>query len=234
MDRLALLYSAYKLVICHITQPYNQSLKNIFYTLRKVISQIFGMTKPEILQEKSEYEIFWNKVDGSYEVAKNKKQIIDFYLGRNSYFHRNSDFGTHDTTVSFYSLKAYSKKYGNEQMLKSLKSDITNILGNDLTVLEFVMMLNYIWMYLVNFYENNSRKEFEIEWRVEKEIRILLKHHIEKFDNEFSNLLEVEYLSEEYFYVNLKKKLEIIKNRTGIDILEETGNNDIDYIDLKK
>ena len=63
---------------------------------------------------------------------------------------------------------------------------------------------------------------------------MLLKQHLKRFDEAFSNSIKAEYLSEEYFYENLRKQFEIIKNRTGIDLLDETGNNDIEYIDLKK
>lgn len=208
-------------------------MKNIFSKFNEFISDFFGPAPFEIPLGKSEYDKFWDTVYVSYEEALSNNKIVDFYLGRDKYFHRDSDTGFHNTSTSFFGLEAYSKKYGNEKMLILFKSDIENILNHNLTTDEFSSTINYIWIYLVNYYED-EKTCFNIEWRVEKTIRVLIKNQIEKFHKMYPVDSKYKELSDGYNFDQTLKSINIIKNRTGIDLLDESGNNDIDYQRLLK
>ncbi len=197
-----------------------KSLKNMFYTLRKFISQIFGNRKPEIHQEKSEYEKVWDEINSSYERAKKNNRIIDFYLGRGDYLQYDREWNNHNPSVSFFGLKEYSNKYGNKAMLDSFKNDLIKILKENLTAREFNCLKTYIWIYLQKYYEEKS---FEIEWRVEENIRQLIKNHVDKFSAEFPATIEYKWPSEGFEFKNILRSFEITKDRFDIDLLDIKG-----------
>lgn len=192
----------------------------MFYTLKKFISQIFGKRKPEIHQEKSEYEKVWDEINSSYEKAKKNNRIIDFYLGRGDYLHYDREWNSHNPSVSFFGLEQYSNKYGNKAMLDSFKKDLIMILQENLTAREFNCLKSYIGIYLRKYYEEKS---FEIEWRVEENIRQLLKNHIDKFSTEFTATSEYKWPSDGFEFKSALRFFEIIKERTGIDLLDVKG-----------
>jgi len=174
----------------------------------------------------------WEKIYSSYEDAKEKNEQRLFYLGEGKYFHRDHDWGTHCPSDSFLGLIGYLRKYGNEQMLSSFRNDFSNLFMQDLTIDEFNTLLTYIWIYLVDFYEREN-SEIILEWRIEKELRILIENKFNSFPK-ISPTEKYEQLSDEWIYQNVESSFKRIKNRTGINILDITGKSDIEYKNLKK
>lgn len=198
-------------------------MKNIFSKFSEFISDFFGSTSLEIHQGKSEYDKVWDEINSSYEKAKKNNETIDFYLGRGDYLHYDREWNSHTPSVSFFSLEAYCEKYGNEVMLNSFKNDLIEILKEKLTPIEFNDLQTYIWIYLLKYYEEKS---FEIEWRVEKIIRQLIKKHIDRFSYELSDVLEDKWPSDGYEFKNILSSIKNTKNRFGIDLLDITSDDE--------
>lgn len=160
------------------------------------------------------------KINASYERAKKHNEVIDFYLGRKKYLHYDREWNCHTPSISFRSLEAYSKKYGNEVMLNSFRNDLIKILKMKLTASDFNCLKTYIWIYLQRFYEEKS---FEIEWRVEENIRQLIKNHVDRFNDELLFSLEDDWPSDGFMFKNILQSIQITKERFGIDLLDITG-----------
>ncbi len=132
-----------------------------------------------VLHDNKENISFNDNIYLSYEEAKQNNEQRLFYLGKGKYFHREHDWGTHSTSRSFCGLMGYLEKFGNKEMLNSFKEDLKNILEQDLTISEFLSLINYVWIYLVRYYENEN-SGLTLEWRVEEYLRVLI---VKKFDS---------------------------------------------------
>lgn len=196
-------------------------------SLMDIIDQIF---KPKLKTENIEY---WKLLDSKsyYADAKKNNRTADFYFGRDKYLFNDRDCGGHSTLITFSCIEAYARINGNKKMLDEFKQDLEALLSTDLNCNELDMLIHYIFLYQFHFYKE-AYKEFSIEWRVEERIRTLLKKQLKNFEGKYPISNNQKYLSDGFFYTNLIHNINRIKNDFGIDLMDEKGINDIDYITL--
>lgn len=188
---------------------------NIFEFIRNKFCLVNDKSTSLSLDEK--LNLKWDELYSSYSSAVKHKKIIDFYLGKNDYFHLDKDYGNHNISISFNSLIDYSKKVGHQKTLNSFKNDIKKILVLDLSCIEFFFILQYISLYL-NFIQIN--KIDNLEWKVENSIRVLIKNQFNKLILKYPPNLNYHFLDDGYHIKEILLKIENIKEREGIDLLK--------------
>lgn len=155
-----------------------------------------------------ELNTIWEHTYTSYESAIKNKCIVDFYLGKNDYFHPDREYPGHQFYKSFQNIKEYINKHGNKG-LESFRNDIKLLLKQKLSFEEFFYVIGYINLYCLTYcYENSQNanwlNESDIKKLINKNFNAFSKLDIEKDKNgNFYNIHLISYIN------NIKKITEI-------------------------
>lgn len=219
---ISLLYRIYTLTANHGS---NKMVEIAFYAFlfvlittlyllyNRIPNSSYGLGYPGGLYHRDKY---------LYENAIRKDQTIEFLLGRGDYLYADRESaGLHTPYITFADIEEYGRIYGQAKMLKHFKADIKKVLQLDLDPNDFLTVSTYIWIYMLDFYE---QKSLSIEWIPDEEIKMLIKKHyddfVSRFDptEEFNNQFPKQ--SNGFFVRNIMAKYRQIKERFGVDLLD--------------
>ncbi|WP_035644708.1 hypothetical protein [Flavobacterium sp. ASV13] len=167
------------------------------------------------------------KKTNPYEQAIKLGRTVDFLLGRREFLYEDDTFSKelHTPYLTFMDIQDYGKKYGEIKMLKRFEIDIKKVLKKDLNPNDFFTISQYIFIYMLCFYEE---KDLEIEWIPDRKTKRLIRKHYYNFYEQFDPKDNFNYKfpieSNGFFLANIIKKFKFIKERFGVDLLIEDQN----------
>lgn len=150
-------------------------------------------------------------IKNEYQKAISKGEAVDFLLGRDIYLHQNDDAprGRHTPYKTFYNILAYAKQNGEKKMMKQFETDIQTVLRTELTALEFLYVVTYIFLY---YRYTNDEPDLNLPWNMNDQTKILFTERWE--------IVQAEYASDVFNLDQIIQNIKNIKERYGVSLLE--------------
>jgi hypothetical protein len=124
-----------------------------------------------------------------YELSIQLQNQKLFLLGRDEYFVRDRDYGTHDSTNTIYYIFDYLKHH--DENYSQLDTALVNLLKDEfLSISDLTQVLNIIWCYLSRRYEEGKLSK---DWFFSSELIELIQFQISKHRQTESQINQINW-----------------------------------------